>query len=381
MRTGTALTSLDSREPHGSLPRTASPLVRTALLAYTFLVVYASLYPFSGWHSFGLSPFAYLDEKLPKYWTWFDVSINVIGYIPFGMLLVLAGYPLLRRRWAFVAGLCFGALLSAGMEAIQTYLPTRVASLLDLYTNCLGLFIGLILGAALTHLLLEKDMLHRIRTDWFVARSSGGLIVMALWPLAQIYPQGYLFGHGQLVPRLSSWLTEYAGVQIDVGSWLRQGVELSTEQYWLSETLISACGLTGAALMVLCLLKQRAPKVWLLGFLMVATLSIKSLALALLFRPEHAFSWLSPGAQAGLLVGIMMLYGLAFVPQKIQRHLAIIMLSISLIILNIVPENPYFIDTLSTWVQGKFLNFNGAALFLSQLWPWLALWFLLHFEA
>ena len=30
------------------------------------------------------------------------------------------------------------------------------------------------------------------------------------------------------------------------------------------------------------------------------------------------------------------------------------------------------------WTQGKFLNFNGAAQFLSLLWPFLALWFLLH---
>jgi hypothetical protein len=49
-------------------------------------------------------------------------------------------------------------------------------------------------------------------------------------------------------------------------------------------------------------------------------------------------------------------------------------------VVNVVPANPYFADTMSTWVQGKFLNFNGAAEFLSELWPWMALWFLLHFR-
>jgi len=29
-------------------------------------------------------------------------------------------------------------------------------------------------------------------------------------------------------------------------------------------------------------------------------------------------------------------------------------------------------------VQGKFLNFNGAAQFLSLAWPFFTLWFLFH---
>ncbi len=363
-----------------AMTRTPSPLVRVALLAYTFLVVYASLYPFSGWHMVGTSPIAYLSEPLPRYWTWFDVSINIIGYIPFGFLLVLFCYPWLARRHAALVSMCFGTLVSGTMEAIQNYLPSRVSSLLDLLTNALGLFIGIILACLFTPLLLERDLLHTIRTRWFMPRSSSGLIIMALWPLAQIYPQGYLFGHGQLLTHLSDWMNNYLGIPVDIGNWLRQGAVLSIDQYWLSETIITSCGLIGAVLIFLSLLRNTAPKALLVSTLIAFTLGIKSLALALLFKPENAYSWLSPGAQAGLLVGCMMLYALAFTPARIQRHLAIIMLTMCLLTLNFVPANPYFIDTLSTWVQGKFLNFNGAALFLSLLWPWLALWFLLHYQ-
>jgi len=35
---------------------------------------------------------------------------------------------------------------------------------------------------------------------------------------------------------------------------------------------------------------------------------------------------------------------------------------------------------MSTWVQDKFLNFNGAAQFLSAMWPWMAISFLLHYR-
>jgi hypothetical protein len=105
---------------------------------------------------------------------------------------------------------------------------------------------------------------------------------------------------------------------------------------------------------------------------------VKALASALVFTPENAFAWLTPGAQGGLLFGAAMVFGLAFAPPVAQRRIAALMLIVSLMVVNYVPANPYFVVTLQTWVQGKFLNFNGAAQFLSLLWPFFALWFLLH---
>jgi VanZ family protein len=358
----------------------SSPLVRVALLAYTFLIVYASLYPFSGWTEFGVSPFAYLFEPFPHYWTFFDVSIDVVGYIPFGILLVLACYPFLSRAFAALFSFIAGTLVSGSMEAIQTFLPSRVASNLDLVANSAGVLIGVAFGCALTPWLLEKDLLKKIRVRWFVSNMSNGLVIVALWPFAQIYPQGYLFGLGQLVPIMTKWLNNYLGIPIDLGEVLRQGAQLSIEQYWLSETIITCCGLIGAVLIFLCLLQPKAPKARLVTLLIVINLGLKSLAWALVFKPENAYSWVTPGAQAGLIVGCLMLYGLAFTPVKVQRHLAVFMLTISLLLINYVPGNPYFADTMSSWVQGKFLNFNGAAQFLSVLWPWMAIWFLLHYR-
>ena len=37
---------------------------------------------------------------------------------------------------------------------------------------------------------------------------------------------------------------------------------------------------------------------------------------------------------------------------------------------NLVPENPYYIDAISAWRQGKLLNFNALAHWLSLLWPY-----------
>ena len=355
----------------------SSPLARAALLAYVLLIVYASWYPFSGWRSNGLSPLAYAWRlDLPRYWTKFDVLINVVGYVPLGVLIVYALYPRLKGGAAAALTMLCGILLSGTMEAVQSYLPSRVASNLDLYTNVAGCCIGAVLGALSARRVLDQSLLYRLRRRWFAPHASKGLVLLALWPLAQIYPQGYLFGHGQLLPILSEWLSSLLDLDIDLAGYVRPVAVLTAEQYWLSETIITACGMTGAALTMLCILRRFAPKGALLLLLIGSAVVLKALASALLFAPENAFVWITPGAQGGFLIGLIMLAGLAFAPHVVQRRLAALTLLLSLLIVNTTPVNPYFIATLQGWVQGKFLNFNGAAQFLSLAWPFFALWFL-----
>jgi VanZ family protein len=357
--------------------RHASPVARATLLAYVLLIVYASWFPFSGWHNNGLPPLSYLQNMaLPRYWSWFDVGINIVGYIPLGALIVYSLHPRVRGWAAVVLASSCGILLSGTMEAVQTFLPTRVPSNLDLFTNAAGCLAGAVGGALSAGNLLDHSNLSRLRQRWFARHASQGLVLLALWPLAQIYPQGYLFGLGQLLPILSEWLSSLLDMEIDLGAWLRPIANLTVEQYWLSETIITACGLTGAVLTLLCLLRRGAPKLALAISLICAAVIVKTLASALLFSPENALIWITPGAQGGFLISLIMLGGLGFAPQVAQRRLAAATLLISLWIVNTTPLNPYFISTLQAWVQGKFLNFNGAAQFLSLLWPFFALWFL-----
>jgi VanZ family protein len=354
-----------------------SPVARATLLVYLLLIIYASWFPFMGWHSSGLSPFAFLNLTPQRYWTRFDVMVNIVGYIPLGVLLVLSLYPRLRGLWAVLLAAVGGVLVSGAMEAVQTFLPSRVPSNLDFFTNSAGGLIGALLGAAWSRTLLDQSRLYRLRRRWFAPHASQGLVLLALWPLAQIYPQGYLFGHGQVLPIVSEWLSEWLDTDIDLAAMLRPGVEMTVEQYWLSETIITACGMSGAVLTLLCLLRRGAPRYALMLAMIGAALVVKALASSLLFTPENAFVWITPGAQGGFLIGLIMLAGLAFAPQVAQRRLAVVTLLLSLIVVNTIPVNPYFSSTLQGWVQGKFLNFNGAAQFLSLAWPFAALWFLL----
>ena len=358
-------------------PRRGSPVVRASLLAYLFLIVYASWYPFTGWRSNGLPLLSFMNLVKQRYWTGFDVMVNVVGYVPLGILLALAMYPLIRGVWATLLAAILGFLVSGTMEAVQNYLPSRVPSNLDLLTNSAGAFIGACIGPLLARGLLDQGRLYRVRKRWFAPHASQGLVLLALWPLAQIYPQSFLFGHGQVLPIISGWLSDWFEEDIDLIAMLRPGPAMSVEQYWLSETIITACGMTGAALTLLCLLRRGAPRYTLMLLMLAAALFVKALASSLLFRPDNAFVWVTPGAEGGFLIGLIMLAGLAFAPQLAQRRLAVVTLVLSLIVVNTIPANPYFTLTLQGWVQGKFLNFNGAAQFLSLLWPFFALWFLL----
>ena len=354
-----------------------SPVARAALLAYLLLVIYASWFPFSGWRDSGLSPFSFLSLKMPRYWTGFDVMVNVVGYVPLGTLLVLSLYPFLRGIWALLAAAVLATAVSAAMEAVQTFLPSRVPSNLDLLTNAAGGLIGAIIGKMGVRSYLSENRMYQLRRNWFVPHASQGLVLIALWPLAQIYPLGLMFGHGQVLPILSNWLSRLLERDIDLLSLLRPGAVMTVEQYWLSETIITACGMTGAVLTMLCLLRQGAPRFWLIVTMLGSALLVKTLSSSLLFTPDNALVWITPGAQGGFLIGLIMLAGLAFAPLVAQRRLAAVSLVLSLLIVNSIPVNPYFVSTLQGWVQGKFLNFNGAAQFLSLLWPFFAIWFLL----
>ena len=356
----------------------ASSFARVSLLLYTLLIVYASCYPFSGWRDRGLPPFAYLTAPFPYYWTAFDLWTNIVGYAPFGALIILALYPRIRSGWAVLVSILAGIVLSGVMESIQTYLPTRIPSNLDLLTNSGGTVIGALLGAWSAHYFLHESRLLALRQRWFSREASRGLVVVGLWPLALIYPQNHLFGLGNLVQPLSTLLSDLLDTPINLATVWTNHAQLSAEQYWLAEIIVTTCGLTGAVLTILLLLRRQAPRNRLIACSLLAAVAVKSLACALFFAPENAFAWFTPGAAGGIFFSSLMLAGLWYSPQRVQRHIAALALGLSVLATNAVPANPYFVSTLETWVQGKFLNFDGAAQFLSVLWPFLALWFLYH---
>mgnify|MGYP003341933032 CR=1 FL=1 len=94
-----------------------SPLARTLLAAYLFLVAYASLHPFSSWRGHGGSPFTFLDASWPRYVTGFDLAANVAAYFPLGAFGVLALAPRLRGLAAATVSVLGAAAVGLGAAA------------------------------------------------------------------------------------------------------------------------------------------------------------------------------------------------------------------------------------------------------------------------
>src|SRR3954470_13349308 len=122
-----------------------SRLAAIVTLAYTLVIVYASLQPFTGWRMPAGEVFEYLGAPWPKHILIGDVVFNVIAYLPLGLMLAIALRARLTSVAAFIVTVSSAALLSVAMESTQMFLPTRIASNLDLITNVLGATLGAIL--------------------------------------------------------------------------------------------------------------------------------------------------------------------------------------------------------------------------------------------
>src|SRR5262245_57478765 len=169
----------------------ASPLSRILFPIYVVLIAYASLYPLEGWRDPGQSPFAFLAQAWPRVLLRFDIVVNVLGYAPCGLLAVAALQPRLRGLPAMLAAVLFALALSLGLEALQSYLPTRTASNLDVLCNTLGGALG---AAAAPFVLSHLDGL-RLRERFFLPGHDidFGLALLGLWLFAQLNPTGLLF--------------------------------------------------------------------------------------------------------------------------------------------------------------------------------------------
>lgn len=350
--------------------------------AYVALIVYASLYPFAGWHDQGIQSWAWLASPWPKYWTWFDFVANFLGYMPLGFLLALGFLRRGNPRFApgsnlAAAGIATvaAALLSFGMESLQSYLPSRVASNVDFALNSLGALVGALTAAALERF-GAIDHWSRVRVRWFVDDARGALVLLALWPFALLFPASVPFGLGQVLERLEAALADWLA-DTPFLEWLPvRDVELQP----LVPGAEVICVMLGA--IIPCLLgyavmrsmPQRA--VFAIGVIALGV-GTTALSAALSWGPVHAWAWLSLPVQVGLAGALLLAMLFLPVPRRACAALVLIALMLNLSLLNQAPASAYFTHTLQTWEQGRFIRFNGLAQWLGWLWPYVTLAYVL----
>lgn len=340
-------------------------------LLFAALVVYASLYPFSGWRSTGLSPWSFLVEPWPRYWTGFDVAANLLGYVPLGFLLAWAACRSGAGSWAWWGAGLAGTALSLGLEALQSHLPGRVPSNVDTLLNATGAWAGGLLAWAA----VRSGGLRawtRWRAAWTPQDAPLALVLWLLWPWAALYPASVPFGLGQAWFRVETALAGWLG-DTPFADWVPATPPLLPLSP-LGESVAVALGLWAPCLLAFALWSGTGRRLVLwLGVLLVA-LAVGFWTSALTYGPANAAAWLSAPVLAGGALGAVL--GLLALPLR-TRWCAVWLLlaqAFALGLLNSAPESPYLAESLDVWEQGRFIRFHGLSQWLGWLWPYAALW-------
>jgi VanZ family protein len=341
-------------------------------LLYACGIVVISLTPIADWRFIPQPPWEFLFSPWPRYWTGFDVLVNVLAYIPFGLLI--GRFISLRLRpsqWralnALVLAIIAGGVLSILMEGLQTYIPSRRPQLLDVLANAGGTAIGGFFASVYAQ--------HRSSFQFTEARpiELGGMMLLGLWLLSQAAPQEVWLALGDI------------GLQMEGRNQLASGSESFAAQRTLAEALCVAAALISCALIChLTLLESSRmlpgyrPHHWAVTLVtvIVITLGVRALWVWALLTPGALGAWLNAGTQAGVVLAILSGYGLAAARATQQRVVAIAGLAVTLMLANSLPESGYAADTFASWSRGRWFNLQALANLAATLWPFAALFWL-----
>ncbi len=360
--------------PHRS---SATPLAA----AYLLLVLYASLFPFTGWRWPPGQTLATLAQlPWPPWRDDFDLWSNLAGYAPLGLLLTIAAR---RSGWRSTAALALGVLLPAtlswAMELLQQFVPGRHPSLKDMAANAGGAAAGALLALAL-HAAGWIDRWHGVRERWFARDSAGALALLALWPMGLLFPTTVPLGLGQVGERLREGL---AGVLEDVPwaepAWLLLAAPPAPALPLrpLVEALVIAAGLLAPCLLAYAVVAPGWRRAAMALGALVLAFGGMTLSTLLNFGPRHALAWLGPATLPGLGLGLVGALLAMALPRRLVVGIALVVLTGLVVGVAQAPDDPYFAQSLQAWEQGRFVRFHGLAQWVGWLWPYLAMAWLL----
>ena len=307
--------------PHGRGPILLS---RYLALAWLGLVAYASLHPFAGWRDTGVSPLAFLEGGWPRYWTVFDLVANIAVYLPLGFFLTLALSRLPGRYTALALATLLAGGISCGLEIVQTWLPSRVPSNVDLACNTLGGLLGALWAKAVGPRVFARlaALEHRLIAP--IPHAELGLTLLGLWLLVPLSPETLLFGAGDLRQMLG----------------LTAAMPFAAESFVMIEASITAFNAVAVGLIVRMLCARLLAAYVIVPLFLLLNLTVATLAAAILVNPAEALAWLTPGVRLGLAVGVAILAIAMALPATPRLMIAALALMAGTVLVNLAPHNP-----------------------------------------
>jgi VanZ family protein len=361
-------------------PRRTTALTRALGLALVAAIAFATLYPLTDWRLRTDGALSFLGAGLPRYWTGFDVTSNFVAYLLLGVLLTLGWLTRTPALAAFASVTVAGSLLSLSLEAAQSYLPGRVPSLLDWLANTAGVAAGGALGVRLAHVAGGRPGADRA-ARWYEHGPPSGWLLLLLWLSAQLVPQRLLFATGHAEPLLQRLLDRLA---------LDEPIDLSLASAWLPggagggaglgvaiEAATVVCAVCTIGALVFALVRTAAERAIVLGGVALVAFALRSLATQAVYGPGSPLAWLTPGAQGGLVVGMVLLYGIETLGARARAAIAMLAAIAGALLVNLAPEDRYF-ETMFAGGPGAgpLSNLHGLLRAASVAWPLLAVaWF------
>lgn len=342
-----------------------SPVRLRSYLAfgYALLIAYVSLTPFTGWQEQGLSFREVLVAPLMQTYTWSDALLNLLAYLPFGLLLGL--YLREHTNWlaSVVGATVLGGLLSGLMEFAQMYLPSRTSSNLDLLTNLLGTLGGALLAVSIAPRAWYALHLTDLRRKLFVDTRGAefGLSLVALWMFAHINPSMPLLGSEFIAQSLPAPFVPQTESPFDPA----QGAAVMLNLLMLGGLLLT-------------LLRERRHALLMLVLILVVVMLAKFVAAALLLKSWALLLWLKSEAVLGMLVGALLLSVLASAPRGWLLALMAFSVFAYLGLTNLLLDsgNPAATLRLYQWRYAHLLNYNGLTQSAGMAFPLLLLAYL-----
>ena len=328
---------------------------RGSLAVWLLLLAYASLYPFGPARL--PSPGA-IGEFFshPRYVVPFDVALNVVAYLPVGVLASLGFARAADRRGAMAKAIAFGAAWSFAMESCQLFIPGRVASVYDLGANTAGTLLGALAVADPFYSVVARP-LGRWREEIFVPGAWGdaGLVLVVLWLIAQLNPALPFFGAGNIAAPGET------------------APEASALEWWAV-----GLGTCGFGLFVSVILRGEQGSLRMTLLLMSGALWLKFVAASLMLQPTFSDEWVTTGRLVGLAGGTAALAPLRRLPRAGRAYLAMLAILAGALLAKIFGAYSPLADLLRLfrWPYGQLANFTTLTRLVHELWPLAALTFL-----
>ena len=332
-------------------------------VGYALFIMYASLSPFSGWRGQGLDFFEVLGAPLLLTYTAFDATVNLLSYLPFGLLLGLALHARFGTATSVILSLCSGILLSASMEYLQMYLPARISSNMDLLSNGAGTLIGALLAVSVVSWSWLFGRLIRWRGSLFHQgrEMDFGLALLALWVFGQINPSLPMLGN--------VFISEVAHQPF---------VTLPRAPFGWWESGAVTLNLLMLGTLILTLLRVPRNAVIALPVILSMVALAKFVTAAVLLKSWALLLWINSEAVLGMLLGMLLLFVMVWLTRAaIISFGAAVALAYFAVVNFVFGDNtPAAAMSVYHWHYGHLLNYNGLAQTIALIFPLLLMFHL-----